>query len=167
SNAEIRLHFKQYFGVERYRRDRVVDVVGDAAGHLPQRAQAFLLHHGLLRLAKVVVGLLERGVNLRLMGGEGDVFTELAQKFAVATRKTVGLPARRDQNSKDFAFRKQRRGDHRAQAAAGEALRKRKIELANVGLVDQTAAHTLGKPVLIDRDIGLLRHSQLHGQRFA
>ncbi len=49
--AEVRFAFEQRFSVERYGRDRVVDVMRDAAGHLPECAQPLLLHHRLLGLA--------------------------------------------------------------------------------------------------------------------
>ena len=48
--------------------------MGDAIGHLAQGAQVPLLQHGLLGPAQVVMGLLQRGVELRLMRGQGDVF---------------------------------------------------------------------------------------------
>jgi hypothetical protein len=35
--AEVGLALEQRFGIQRNRRNRVVDVVGDAAGHLPER----------------------------------------------------------------------------------------------------------------------------------
>ena len=59
ARAEVRLVFQQGFGVKRDGRNGVVDVVGDAAGHLAEGAEAFLLHDGLLRLAQIVVGLLQ------------------------------------------------------------------------------------------------------------
>ena len=51
--AQARLALEQRFGVQRHRRDGVVDVVRDAARHLPERAQPLLLHDGLLGLAQV------------------------------------------------------------------------------------------------------------------
>ena len=54
------LGLEQRLGVQRHRRDRVVDVVRDAARHLPERAQALLLHHGLAALAQIVIGFLQR-----------------------------------------------------------------------------------------------------------
>ena len=70
------------FDVDRHRRDRIVDVVRDAAGHLPERAQPLLLEHGLLRAVQVFVGLLQRGVQLRLVGRQRHVIAELAQELA-------------------------------------------------------------------------------------
>ena len=82
---------QQRFGVERHRRNGVVDVVRDAAGHLAQGAQALLLHDGLLGLAQIVVGLLQGAVELRLMGGQRDVLAQLAQKLAFAAAEAVRL----------------------------------------------------------------------------
>ena len=45
----------------------------NAAGHLAQRAQPFLLHHGLLRLAQVVVSLMQGLIKLGLMRGQRDM----------------------------------------------------------------------------------------------
>ena len=81
--------------VERHRRDRVVDVVRDAARHLAERAQPLLLHHRLLRLAQVVVGPLQRVVELRLVGGQRDVLAELPQEFAVVAAEGLGARAAR------------------------------------------------------------------------
>jgi hypothetical protein len=49
--AQAGLLLQQRLGVEGDGRQRVVDVVGDAARHLAQCAQAFLLHHRLLQRA--------------------------------------------------------------------------------------------------------------------
>ena len=65
--GQRRFAFQQRLGVQRHRRDGVVDVVRDAARHLAQRAQSLLLHDLLLRGAQVVVGLLQGGVQLRLV----------------------------------------------------------------------------------------------------
>ena len=92
ARAEVGLGFEQGFRIERDRRDGVVDIVGDAAGHLAEGGEAFLLHHRLLGLAQVVVCLLQRLVKLRLMRGEGDVFAELPEKFAFAAAESIGLP---------------------------------------------------------------------------
>ncbi len=44
--AQARFAFEQRLGVKRDRRNGVVDVVGNAAGHLAERAQTLLLHDG-------------------------------------------------------------------------------------------------------------------------
>src|SRR5258705_4404635 len=56
--AEIGFALEQRFGIQRNRRNRVVDVVGDTARHLPERPQPLLLHHGVLTLPQVVIRLL-------------------------------------------------------------------------------------------------------------
>src|SRR5882724_2435628 len=82
--AEIRFFFQKRIGVKRHRRDGIVDVMSDAARHLPERTQAFVLHDGLLSLAQFVVSRLEGTIELRLMRGERDVLAQLPQEFAFA-----------------------------------------------------------------------------------
>ena len=85
---------EQRLGVERDRRDGVVDVVRDAARHLAERAQALLLHHRLLALPQLVVRLLQRRVELRLMSGERHVVAQLAQELTlVAGEASASLRA--------------------------------------------------------------------------
>ena len=118
--AQSRFAFQQRFGVQRHGRDGVVDVVRDAAGHLPQRAQPLLLHHLLLGLAQVVVGLLQGAVELRLVRGQRGVFAGLAQEFALAAAEGVGVAARADQHAEHLALDQERRDHERAQAGARE-----------------------------------------------
>ena len=107
-----RARFEQRFGVERDRREGVVDVVGDAAGHLAQRAQALLLHHRVLGLAQFVIGLLQRAVELGLIRGERDVLAQLAQEFAVAAARNSRAPVRATMSApKTLALHLQRRSD--------------------------------------------------------
>ena len=89
-SAEVRLAFQQRFGIQRHRRNRVVDVVRDAARHLAERAQPLLLHHGVLGLLQIVVGLLQRAVELRLVRGQRDVLAELPQEFAFPAAERCG-----------------------------------------------------------------------------
>ena len=49
------------------------------------------------------------------------------------------------------------------QSSAQEPLRKREIHDAQIRLVNQLAAHAMGKPVLIDFHTSLLGHRELHG----
>ena len=67
----------------------------DAARHLAERAQALLLHDLLLRLAQVVVGLLQGAVQLRLVRGQRGVLAGLAQELAFAAAEGVGARAAR------------------------------------------------------------------------
>ena len=67
----------------------------DAARHLAERAQALLLHDLLLRGAQVVVGALQRAVQLRLVRGERGVLAGLAQEFALAAAEGVRACAAR------------------------------------------------------------------------
>ncbi len=75
--AQPLLYLQQRFGVQGNRGNGVVDVVGDAAGHLSQRAQALLLQRRLLALTQIIVGLLQGAIQLGLMGGQGDLLAEL------------------------------------------------------------------------------------------
>ena len=89
----------------------------DAAGHLPQRAQPLLLHHGLLCLAKVLIRLLQGRIHLCLVCSQCDVLAELPQELAVPAGESVRLPAACDQNSEDFAFKQEGRRDYAMQSA--------------------------------------------------
>ena len=87
--AHLRFRLQQRIGVERDRRDRVVDVVSDAARHLAERAQPLLLQDGVLALAQILIGLLQPRVQLRLVRGERDVLAELPQELAIAAAETL------------------------------------------------------------------------------
>ncbi len=78
------------FGEASDRGEGVIDIVGDAAGHLAQRAESLMLHDGLLGLLDFVVGVLEFGVEVGLVAGEGHVFTEGAEEFLFAWGEAVG-----------------------------------------------------------------------------
>jgi hypothetical protein len=91
--AHVRLRLQQRFSIERYRRQRVVDIVRNAARHLAERAQPLLLHHGLLALAQVVVSLLQFSVQLRLLGRQCNMLAQLPQKLAIPAAKAVRLLA--------------------------------------------------------------------------
>jgi hypothetical protein len=95
------------------RRDCVVDVVRDSTGHFAQRAQPFGLHHGLLAVAQVFVGALERAVQLRLVRREGHVPAQLLEELAVSARECFAPAAHRDQHPKTFRFDGQRRKHQR------------------------------------------------------
>ena len=112
--AQCGLPLEQRLGVERDRRYRVVDVMRDAARHLSQRAQAFLLHHGLLALAQILVGQLQRVIQLRLVGSQRDVLAQLPQELTVATAEGLRLTARSHEDAEDSAFGAQGRGDQSA-----------------------------------------------------
>src|SRR5205823_4818319 len=93
--AQPWLALEQRLGVESDRRDGIVDVVRNAARHLAERAQALLLRHRLLRLAQVVVGALQRAVQLGLMGRERDVLAQLPQELTLGAAEGLGGAARR------------------------------------------------------------------------
>src|ERR1700733_565573 len=121
----------------------------DSACHLAQRAQPLLLHHGLLSLTQVVISLLQGAIDFRLMRRQRDMFAELFQKFAFAAAEAVGFAASGYQDPEDLAFKQQGSGYEGPETAARQALRKREVDLADIVLVDQSAANALGESVLI------------------
>ena len=111
--AESRLVREHGLRVQRRRRQRVVDVVRDAAGNLSQRAQAFLLHHRLLGLAQVLVGSLKGVIEPRLVRGQCHVAGQLPQEFAVVGAEGIRGPLGDQQGAEHFVvLGAQRRGDH-------------------------------------------------------
>jgi len=94
--------------------------MSNAACHLSQRPQPFLLHHGLLGSAQIIIGLLQGPVELRLMRGQGDVLAELPKELAFPTAESLCLKTGRQDDAENLAFHLQRRGHQRPQAAAGE-----------------------------------------------
>ncbi len=98
--------------------------MGDAAGHLTERSQPLLLHHGLLGLAQVIVGLLQRAVQFGLLRRQRHMGAELPQELAVTAAEGFWQPACDHQDAEHAAFRPQRRHHDGTQAAAREALRK-------------------------------------------
>ncbi len=61
----------------------------DAARHLSKRAQALLLHHGMLALPQILVSLLKSSVELHLMRRQSNMLSELSQEFAVGAGKGI------------------------------------------------------------------------------
>src|SRR5688500_3583080 len=119
----------------------------DAARHLPDGAQALLLQHRVLRLAQVVIGALQRAVQLCLVRGERHVLAQLSQELAVDAREARRLAPRRDEHAENLAFNQQGRGDERCEPPAREALRKWKAGGADVGFIDETSAHATAEAV--------------------
>src|SRR5437899_7430292 len=108
----------------------------NAAGHLPECAQPLLLHHGLLGLSQILIGLLKGAVELRLMGGERDMLAELPQELAFAAAEALLFPARRDKDAEHPALDLERSQHHRSKPAPGEPGRERKGRWRGVRLVD-------------------------------
>ena len=108
-------------------------------------------------------------MQLRLVGGERDVIAQLAQELALGAAEGVGRAPRDHQHAEHAAalLDHQRHDHHRAQAAARQALRKRKANLGDVGLVHQLAGDAARESVLVDLDARLLGHGQLERQRSA
>jgi len=86
--------FEQRFGIERHRRERIVDVVRHATRHLPQRPQPFLLQDGLLALPEVLVRLLQGTVELSLVRSESDNAHSTAAETRSIAAETLGRLAR-------------------------------------------------------------------------
>jgi hypothetical protein len=157
--AQGRFPCQQRFGVQGNRRDRVVDVVGDAARHLAERAQALLPQHGLLGLAKILVRVLQRAVELHVMCRERHVLGQLQQEVALAGAEACQLMPRRDQDAENLSLDEQRRGHHRPQSALREPLREQRWLLDGVGRVDQFPAGGACQAVLADV------HARVLGER--
>ena len=162
--AEIGFAFEQRFGVQGNRRNRVVDVVGDTAGHLSERPQSLLLHHGVLTQPQVVVRLLQGAVQPRLMAGQGDVFAELPQELALAAAECLIMAAGAYQHSEYLVLHDQRRNHHGAQPCGRQPLRKRKGHLQHIGFVHQLPCHASGQSVGVQRHIHLFRQTELLGE---
>ena len=135
--TEVRLALEQELGVDRGGADGVVDVVGNAARHLPQGAQALVLQRRQLALPQVVIGPLQGTVDLCLVRGQGHVLAQLPEELAVRAAERLGFPPRGHQGAEYLALQQQRRHDQRAQALGRQPLREREVEAADVRLVDQ------------------------------
>src|SRR3569833_1035818 len=133
----------------------------DPTGQLAQRAQPLLLPDDSLRLAQVLIGVLQRAVKLRLMSGQRDEPAQLSQKLTTAAAECTGLTPGAHYESKSLPFNNQRRKHDRAQPASGQAPRKGKRHSLQIGLIDELAAQGPPQPVLIDTDLDLLLETQL------
>ena len=142
-------------------RDGVVDVVSDAARHLPQHAQPLLLHHGLLRSRAGPRRPPAGPVQLRLMGGQRHVLAQLPQELAFAAAEAAGprgarRSVRRRPGSRSAAARPPARAGRRPRAAAET---RRCLELAMSGSYTSCSLHAARQTVLIDRDPCVLASS--------
>src|ERR1700722_9032925 len=79
----------------------------------------------------------------------------------------MGIVARGDQDSEHLAFQQQRRRYERAQPGRRQAPRKGDVHAAQVRLVNQVAVYASGQVLLIDADVGVIRHRQFRGQGLA
>ena len=89
----------------------------------PERAQAFVLQHRLLALPQVVVGALQRAVELRLVRGQRHVLAELLEEFAVGAGEGIRFaprrrPARRTRSTPRAAARSPANEDRPPRSAA-------------------------------------------------
>jgi hypothetical protein len=76
--------------------------VGNAASHLTQSAEALLLHHSLLCLPQIIIGFLQRCIELRLMRGKRDVFAQMLQELTFAAAEACPRLASGDKDTEDF-----------------------------------------------------------------
>ena len=109
--TEVLLVPEEQFREPRHGGEGVVDVVGNAAGHLSQGTKTLVLHDGLLGLAEFVVSALQLRVQSGLMRGQRDVFAERAQKFAFADAEAVGLGAGGDEDPEKILLHHHRHHD--------------------------------------------------------
>ncbi len=131
-------NLEQGLQMQRGGRDRVVDVVGDAARHLAEGPQPVALEGRLAGLAEVVVGLLEGAVQLRLEGGQGDVVGQLGEELAFALAEGRRVLAGHHQQAEDLVFGMQRRHRRRLQAEGGQMAKE-----GHVGVRQVVDAHRL------------------------
>ena len=113
------------------------DVVGDAAGQLADGAQPFVLHDGVLRLAKFVVGSLQLSVQARLMRGQSDVRAECPQKLALADAESIGPGPGRDENAKQIPLDNHRHNGGGAHLDFGQLFEQRRLGFRHVRFVQQ------------------------------
>ena len=107
-------------------------------------------------------------MQLRVVGRQRDVITQLAQEFALAAAERLGGAPRHDQHGEHIAtLHHERNHHHGAQPATHQALRKGKIHRGDVGLVDLLAGHAARQPVLVDFDSRSFVHVELECQLFA
>ena len=137
--AEVGFVPQQQLGKAGDGREGVVDVVGDAAGQLADSAQPFVLHDGVLRLAKFVVGSLQLSVQARLMRGQSDVRAECPHKLALADAETINPDPRRDENAKQISLDNHGHDGSRAHLDFGQLPDQRGHGFANVRFVQQLA----------------------------
>ncbi len=135
--------------------------MGDAAGHLSQRAQALLLEHGLLGLPQVFVCALQRCVQIRLACGESHVFAQLAQEFAFAAAEAVGFATCGHEHAQHFSLHAQRRDDQCAQTLSRETPGQLPRSPRHVGFIEQLPGDVRPErarvlqtdPTLVDRKV--------------
>src|SRR5271163_852830 len=87
----------------------------------------------------------------RLMAGKRDVLAQLFEKLALAAAERLLLPPRGYQHTKHLVFHDQRGDDQGPEAGSRKPLRKRELNCAHVGLIDEITRDAPGKAVLIDR----------------
>jgi hypothetical protein len=142
-------------------RDGVIDVMRDAAGHLAECTQALLLHHRLLALPELVVCLLQRCVELRLVCGERYVIAQLPQELALVAGEAFRFSARSEQHAEDSALGEERRDHQGAQPCIHETLRKLAGGARDVRLVDELPSDACRQAVAVDADVLVLLHREL------
>src|SRR5581483_10592685 len=147
--------------------NRIVDVMRDATRHLPERAQPLVLHHGVLSLAQVLVGLLQSRVELHLVRGERDMLGEMPQELAVGAAESILAQARRDQHAGNAVLDPERGNHEGSKPGARQALRKRERHLPSVGLVDELAVNAAAQAVAVERKGCLGAEAELRPERRA
>jgi len=121
--------------------------VGDAAGQLAEGAQPFVLHDGVLRLAKFVVGPLQLSVQARLMRGQSDVRAERPQKLAFADAESIGPDPGRDENAKQIPLDNHGHDGGGAHLNFGQLFEQRRLGFAMSGSYSSSPFAHASKPV--------------------
>jgi hypothetical protein len=137
-------------------------------GHLAQCAQAFVFEHGGLGALLILVSLLQRSVQLRLVGRQRDVVAELAQEFTFAAAEGLRATPRDHEHGEHAArIHAQRHDDHGAHAGARQALREWVFHRGHIGLVHELPLHAARQTVVVDFDARLFCHGQLERELLA
>ena len=93
------------------------------------------------------------------MRSQRDMFTQLPKEFALAAAKTLPAPGGRPSGHQRLGFPlEEGRNTNDSQSTAAKAAAERETHLPDIRLIDQMPAQQLGHAVLIDTDMGLLRH---------
>ena len=148
--AQIGLALEERLGIQQDRRNGIVDVVGYAAGHLPQCPQPLLLHDGVLALAQVVIRLLQSAVEAHMVTGQCHMLAELLQKLTFAAAEGVIAAACADQYTEYLVLDDEGQEYQRAQTNLRQPLGKGKGDPNCVRFVDQLPRNAAGQSIWVD-----------------
>ncbi len=115
-------------------------------------------------MAKVVVGGLQRGVQLRVTCSERHVLGHLAEEFAFGADEGIHVAPRRNQHAEHLVLRTHRRQNKRPAAGACQTVGERAVDPGDVSLVDEDASHHPRHSVPVDGQACLPRKPGIRGR---